>query len=691
MNIHYSLTPISILISSILTTSVYANEPETNSSDKEIERIGVLHKRTSIMSEITESAEKLVVMPGAGGDPLQAAFALPGVVAAGGSSDSPAVRGSSPDDNLFEVDFMPAGYIFHDFGQSIFNKHLIQDFQLLSAGYGTSYSGATGAVFDVNLRTPKNQDLTTTIDFSLFNTGIFLEGATSENSAFYFSYRKSMLPVFFGKGDTLDDEETITINKPFDDNDYQAKWVWDMTADDVISVSVTGAQDMAAINLNARADITLRSPEYTGDADFDKKFDSQSIIWDHYAGDLQFKVGIGSLKSSEDLSLGKTAQTPKGVYINESDKQITYKTRLSYRFNNKHKLLVDAAYYDKSTTYDYDFYLDPCTEIDTNCGDNKGERIADVITVDTSNHFVGLSDLYTLNDYWQLEFGLQWQHHKYTDEDFIQPKVAVNYFITDDSTIIAKYGQYNRQQDIDVIMPKIGNPLLDSQTAEHLTLGFEQHLDNDWLWSIETYYKTMDDLPLASEDSDTELDSIYTNDVSGKAYGVDLLVNKNLTENWYGWFSLSYSKSERTNLLTKKDINYYADTPIVINMVFNYKIDENWNAGFNFTGRSGQPYTPIIGVKENSDYEDRFLPVYGEAFSERFDLSHRLDVRAERKTTVWGLDAVWVFEIMNVYGQENTASIDLDYQKVNSTDDLIIVEDTDGFEMRPSIGFSITF
>uniref|UniRef100_UPI003980D897 hypothetical protein n=1 Tax=Salmonella sp. ZJJH19_0126 TaxID=3159613 RepID=UPI003980D897 len=92
-----------------------------------------------------------------------------------GSMSEPAVRGSSPDDNLFEVDFMPAGYIFHDFGSSIFNKYIIQDFQLYSAGYGTSYSDATGAVFDVTLRNPKYQPITTTLDFTMFNAGVFVE------------------------------------------------------------------------------------------------------------------------------------------------------------------------------------------------------------------------------------------------------------------------------------------------------------------------------------------------------------------------------------------------------------------------------------------------------------------------------------------------------------------------------------
>jgi hypothetical protein len=126
-------------------------------------------------------------------------------------------------------------------------------------------------------------------------------------------------------------------------------------------------------------------------------------------------------------------------------------------------------------------------------------------------------------------------------------------------------------------------------------------------------------------------------------------------------------------------------------MVFNYKINSNWNAGFNFTGRSGQPYTPIIGVKENPNYDDRYQPIYGEAFSKRFDLAHRLDVRVERKTSLWGLDAMWVFEVVNLYGKQNSSSIELDYQQVNSTNDLVIVENKDSFETRPSIGYSISF
>ena len=125
----FRLTPLALCLPLLAQANT-----DTSTNKDTMEHIDVVYKRSSITSEITENTEKLVTMPGAMGDPLRAVFALPGVVAAGGSMSEPAVRGSSPDDNLFEVDFMPAGYIFHDFGSSIFNRYLIQDFQLYSAG-----------------------------------------------------------------------------------------------------------------------------------------------------------------------------------------------------------------------------------------------------------------------------------------------------------------------------------------------------------------------------------------------------------------------------------------------------------------------------------------------------------------------------------------------------------------------------
>ncbi|AOT09264.1 TonB-dependent receptor plug domain-containing protein [Pseudoalteromonas luteoviolacea] len=680
------------ILSPIMLCMAMSVHAQTKKDD--IEHIEVIYKRSSITSEITEDTEKLIEMPGALGDPLRAVFALPGVVAAGGSMSEPAVRGSSPSDNMFEVDFMPAGYIFHDFGSSIFNRHIIQDFQLYSAGYGAGYSNATGAVFDVTLRNPKYQPITTTLDFSMFNAGFFVEGQATETTAFYVSGRKSTLPLFFSEGEELEDDDGepsgVTINDAPDDHDYQGKFLWDINNNNTLTFNFTGAEDSAAAGFSERAEIAQKTPEFQGDARFIRDFNSQSILWDHYSKKFHLRVGIGALDHSGRLEFGKQPNNLSGFFEQEGEKQLTYKARLNYTVNPQHRFVFDAAYFDNETSYEYDTFQYLCTEIDPDCDLKKGERISGKRTIDLDSGFVGITHIWQPHEDWQTEVGVQSQHNRYTDETFTSPRVAINYYVTPNSVISAKVGRYNRMQDVEYILPEIGNPALKSQVATHSTLGFRQVLEDEWSWSIEGYYKTMEDLPLAI-DAGNDAHLLYSNQVEGRAYGVDLLVNKNKTDNWYGWVALSYAKSERTDLRRNITRDYYADTPLVFNAVLNYDINELWQGGFNFTARSGQAYTPIVGVRENPDHAGRFLPVYGDPFSERFKTYHRLDVRFERKTTVFGLEGKLILELMNAYGQDNVAYIDLDYDKITSVNDLHIKEENDDFEMRPSIGFSVTF
>lgn len=682
---------LALIIAAVCSGQVVAQE-------KAIERIEVRAARADITTQITEEAEKLIDMPGSMGDPLRAVYALPGVVAAGGSMSEPAVRGSSPNDNLFEVDFMPAGYIFHNFGNSIFNPNIIQDFRLLSAGYGSGYSNATGAVFDVALRDPKQQALQTTVALSLLNAGIFVEGQVSDNSAGYFSARKSLVPFYLSEGEELEEDngnpEGITINNPPDDNDYQGKWVWHMNDRNSLALSVTGAQDSAGVTFDERSQLSYSNPEYLGDADFIRRFDSQNLIWDHFGDDFTLKLGIGAMNNSERLDYGRRSPS-SGHYQDYSHQQFTYKARLNYHLNADHGLRLDAAYFDSTYEADFDMYRYLCTETDPDCDLNRGERIRDKVKVGADNAFIGLTHIWQVSDQLQTELGGQWQYNHYTDEHFLLPRLALNYYLTDDSTITARYGHYNRMPDLETIAPVIGNPALKSQSAKHASLGFSQHLDNDWSWSLEGYYKRMDDLPLALANDDTG--AHYSNEVEGRAYGMDLLINKNKTDNWYGWFSIGYSKSERTDQRHNLTSDYYADTPLVMNLVYNYQINERWNAGFNFTARSGQAYTPIIGLQDNPAIPGQLQPLYGEAYSKRSDFYHRLDIRAERKTDFFGMDAKLVFELINAYNSQNLSGEELDYASIKAIDSdngghsYSIMRSKDDFQFMPSIGFSVTF
>ena len=204
------------------TSSDTASGDTISNAEPPLEEM-MVQGRKSDYSVITENAQKIIDVPGSLGDPLMAAFSLPGVISEGDGGGAPAVRGSSPSDNRYLVDGAPAAYVFHAFSTSIFNENIIQDFELFSAGFGPRYSNAIGGIFDIKLRDPKAQDIRTKVDLSLLRAGVFVEGEVSEDSAFYLSGRSSLLQYFFD-GDELEEEEGIKVQDAPEDTDYQFKY-----------------------------------------------------------------------------------------------------------------------------------------------------------------------------------------------------------------------------------------------------------------------------------------------------------------------------------------------------------------------------------------------------------------------------------------------------------------------------------
>ena len=228
-----------------------------------IEVIEVVSRRNQANTEVSFETQKLLKIAGLDHDPLSALYSMPGVVYAGGDNGGePAIRGSSPDDNAFYIDDMPAGYIFHLFGDSIFNENVVGDFSLHPAAFGSQYGNATGGVFDVKLRDPRNQNFTTTVDASLLKTGVMIESGINDNQAFYLSYRRSLIHLFLPEGE---EEDGYTVFKAPVSDDYQGKYQWLIGNDHKLTFTLTGASDVGGINVSKASEEGRIDPDFIGD------------------------------------------------------------------------------------------------------------------------------------------------------------------------------------------------------------------------------------------------------------------------------------------------------------------------------------------------------------------------------------------------------------------------------------------
>ena len=662
-------------------------EETSNADDQEDtsqqEVLIIKGKKLEDKYEISNEAQMMIETPGSLGDPLGAVFSLPGVISSHGDGGEPAVRGSSPDDNIFIVDFMPAGYVFHEFSTSIFHESILQDFQMHASGYGTEYSNVTGAVFNIQLRDPQNKPFSGVADLSMLRSGIFLESGVTDSSAFYLAYRKTLLHLF-----VPDDEEEdgVTLTNVPQDDDYQFKYLWKPDANNKLILSANGASDTADASFSNEADLARSNPDFAGDASFDKTFDAQSLIWEHAdkTGTV-LKLGIGHLKDSVRLSWGND------YFTQTSFEQTTAKFAWSFPVTSSHLITLGGAAKDYQYRYRFDSVLFVCTEYDADCDLNRRNRITGGNKLEAKEYSGYLEDNWLITSALEWRIGIQWQTNDYTDETFNNPRTQISYKLSENWNSFIKAGRYNRFPNVEYILPEIGNPKLKSPESNHYSIGVENQLEDGWRWTLESYYKTFKNLPLALSETEPDADQLFSNDIEGKAYGLELFVNKELTDDWYSWLAISYSKSERTNQRTADTREYYLDTPFVFNWVLNYQWTRKFNISGRWTLKSGSANTPIIGVQENPFFADSVLPVYGEPYSDRLPTYTRLDLRFEWDLPISDLPGELILDIINATDQKNIVEERLDYDRVSSTDDGVVIEKKEGLGIIPALGYRLHF
>jgi hypothetical protein len=680
----HKLAALSVIITTSLSvTSTYAFTTQSEQKDENTEVIVVEGRRNQALSEVTPETEKLLKIAGLDHDPLSAVYSMPGVVYAGGDDGgTPAIRGSSPDDNAFYIDDLPSGYIFHLFGDSIFNENVVRDFTLEPAAFGSHYGNATGGVFDVKLRDPRNQELTTTVDMSLLKASAMIEGGIAENHAFYLAYRRSLIHLFLPEGD---EDEGYTIFKAPVSDDYQGKYQWLVGDKHKLTFTITGASDAGGINISAASEAGRVDPDSIGDLKIKTQFDSQSASWQYY-GDNQkiMHFTVGHTAEKEKQSFGQ------GQFIN-IDSEI-YNARFLYQIDwfESHKLITGIDFKQEDTQYSYDAIPYYCTDHDSDCESRKGERIQDADSLTNKNIAAYIHDQWTITDSLMLDIGLRAEHDDYTDQKFVHPRAALHWYATNNLTFNTKVGTYSRFPNIDTALRKIGNPKIKSPKATHYAIGLEYNLNGIWETSLDLYYKDLNDMARSTDEGQNNEELHYTNDLSGSAKGIEWVVRREKQNGWYGWASISWSKSDRTDDITDITTEYYLDTPLLANLVANYELNERWDFGVKLSIRSGQKYTPIIGLYNNPDHAGHYLPQYGDLNSKTLPVYHRLDLQANYKTSYFGKKAEWSFAMLNALGSDNISGY---YYAPDGTETLTNykIEGDTGMEMFPSIGLKMQF
>lgn len=614
------------------------------------------------------SGDELRTVPGSGGDTMKALQALPGVAVADDSSAAPAVRGSRPDDNLYYVDFLPVGYLFHMGGLvSTVHSDLVRQFELYSAAFGPEYGDAIGAVLDVSLRNPRTDRLGGLLNVTFLGADALIEGPINEKQSFYFAAKRSYIDLLL---DTFENEDSGVIVSVPRYWDYQGKYLWNLTSEHQLSFHATGAADKLEFRVPADSTLATQEPVLAGDSAVNTGYATQALVWDgDFGGGVSNKLALGRTTDRNTSSVGTALRATSRAST------LFLREQLKLKLAAGHDTSLGGSIESLKIDYDIDARNARCTEFDPECDFSSAPQVQarDSLRARFGNAYV--SHRWQATDAWGLSLGVHHTRDGYLGRRYTEPRVGVEWKPAPDTTFTAAWGRHNQFPAGEQVIPGFGNTGLWHLRATHSMLGVSQKLDKGWSWKLEAYQKKFSDFVVADPAVN------YVNGGSGRSHGAELLVKKdpNSGGRLSGWFALSLSKARRHNDLTGREFPFDFDQPVIAHLVMQYRLSERWMFGAKWSYHTGSPYTPITGSYVDTDGRTR--PTYGELNGERLPAYHRLDLRAD-----WKLSERFSFvgELINAYARRNLSgySYNADYTQRKAVTQLPFL---------PSFGVQIRF
>ncbi|MEK7765247.1 MAG: TonB-dependent receptor, partial [bacterium] len=151
-----------------------------------------------------------------------------------------------------------------------------------------------------------------------------------------------------------------------------------------------------------------------------------------------------------------------------------------------------------------------------------------------------VQDRVTLGRNLTIAAGGRHDRSEFTKQGTWTPRASLEWRADPATTVRAAAGTYSQFPKGWQVNKDFGNPNLKPSFADHAVAGIERRLARGLFARVEAYTKRYRD-QIADGDDMTR----FTNDMSGDARGVEVLLKENLGERFFGWISYARSRSRR--------------------------------------------------------------------------------------------------------------------------------------------------
>lgn len=719
------------------------------------------------MSAISVPIERMESVPALFGevDVMKVLQKLPGVQSSGDGTSGIIVRGGNYDQNLITLDGSTLYNSEHLKGfVSAINADMIDNLVLYKGGFPARYGARISSIVDIGIKEGNFERIKGSVGIGMLSSKIQLEGPiwrgrTSFNVGARLSYFDVIAMPMLEK--VYDKPEGLKPYANMNFYDINAKLVHRFSNKDKISAVFYWGKD---VNDSEPTEST-QAYSFMNKSYDNKRNNKTENQWGNLVSSLFYThQGDNGLMINTNLSFSrydyrlKIASEINEATTNSTTSDTLYKyTENSYiRYNSdindialatdlllnrrKHSIRLGAKISLQKYGPVVDVFKDSYKKIW-----EEGNYIETSQYVDTllgANYYMKSFSLYAEDDFelsrrWKLNCGLRYSLYAVKDKYYhsLEPRLSLRFLLNNKMAIKASYSRMaqglhllsstNLVMPSDIWVPVTNNiPLM---TSNQWALGYNYNIFNGVDFSVEGYYKTMDNVMEYKEGASyTRMNGDWQEQVvlgKGKAFGVELLLEKKFGKST-GWIGYTWAKSLRKfddyeNVLNGGE-EFYAgnDRRHNLNIVFAHEFNEHWKISGSWTFQTGRrgtiTTTSIYGGKPNEYdafgspfsselhkggdiastdpdkliYLDKFLRYYTHKQRNGYVLPnmHRLDISATftAQTSIGDIDIS--LNICNLYNRMNISNLYIGYH-----DNQTVLKGVCMFPFMPSLNIVFTF
>jgi len=649
------------------------------------------------------TTEEIKSNPGGNFDVSKVIQALPGVAGTtggGGFRNDIILRGGGPNENVYYLDDIEIPILNHFTTQGsaggpagIINISFIEDIKLSTSAFNAQFDNSLSGVFQFKQREGNSEKLQGNLRLSASEVAATFDGPIGEKTTYLVSARRSYLSFLF----TLLD---LPIRPDY--WDFQTKVshkINDKTSIDLLGV---GAIDFFKFAVPKDA-----SPENV----YILRSNSFINQWNYTAGaTLKHRIenGILSLSLSRNHFNNElerfednTIKDPATRNFLSTSNEVENKLRLNIKkYNNGFTYSYGAML--QNVNYDNDFFALIRPEIQNDAGQIIQSGITNTFNTAIDFWKYGLFAQVgkTFKNQVSVSAGIRSDMNSFTDSGnngikTLSPRLSFSAPISEKLRFNAAWGSYYKLP----IYTVLGFQDADGQFANrdneyintiHYATGFEYLPRTDLRFTLEGFYKDYSNYPVSDFENISLANlgggfgAIGNEKVSsvggGRAYGLELFVQKKLTKKQFLTFSYTYVRSLFDGVDTELFPSTW-DNKHLLSFIYGLKLKNNWELGVKHRFAGGSPYSPFDIEASQRNYLSIGSGIFdnSQLNSVRLRAFNQLDVRIDKQWNFenWSLDLF--LDIQNVLGAKNESVPNFTFQRNEANTDFAT---TDGLSLK---------